>query len=788
MSRIAVVAPRPFPYTHGGAERHWDALVAALIDAGHQAELFALDTPESTSAEVLASYRRFLDLDVRGFDAVISGKYPSWMVQHPLHVRHLNHPLRGLYDLYPKHLPPASAEQRAQTASAMAAGPAALLDWAEAQDLNAPGWSLPGPWMQAVVQALDESASRKIHVQAAVSEAVALRPSYASLLGSGPLAIIPPLTDLPAPTAPSSDVGIGAHFFAFGRLAADKRFDLTIEAFDRSGLGRAQPEPFELWIAGTGPEAPALQALADRTTGVRLLGRCSDDELARYLASAVAVVLTPRDEDYGLVAAEAHAAGRPILTTTDSGGIAEQVLASAPPAGIVVPPMPRRIGAAMRNLALDPAGSDRRGRAGRDRVQTLTWRPLLRLLQPNLPPPRPRVLVLSTFVAEPITGGGSRRLRAVANRLQSFANVTVLALTNEVTGIRNRRLDDGVVQLAVGRSRPHLKADHEMQALVGVPVDDIAIGPLHRATPGFAPLLATHVDASDLIVLAHPFLAPVLPTGMKKPMVYDAHNVEIDLKERLLRGRPGAARLMLWCENAEAQALARATVVSAVSDADLARLCPPGCGHRNLVAPNGVDDRLLACPPGPGPERVAARVRLLADIGRPEDSRPIVLFVGSSHAPNHEAADRLADVAIAAPDLLIVLAGSHSNRSRTGPVSLGSFADHDLIRLLLAADVIVNPVEAGSGTNLKLIEALASGTPVVATSVGARGLPDPETVLHLTEPGDLLTGIRAVLASPGRARERAVSGQKLATQYRWDVALAPLQSAIADLLGVPLAP
>ena len=59
---------------------------------------------------------------------------------------------------------------------------------------------------------------------------------------------------------------------------------------------------------------------------------------------------------------------------------------------------------------------------------------------------------------------------------------------------------------------------------------------------------------------------------------------------------------MDWCEQAEAQALARATVVSAVSDADLARLCPPGCGHRNLVAPNGVDDHLLGCPPGPGPD------------------------------------------------------------------------------------------------------------------------------------------------------------------------------------------
>ncbi|MDA3039633.1 MAG: glycosyltransferase family 4 protein, partial [Actinomycetota bacterium] len=534
MSRIAVVAPRPAPYVHGGAERHWDALVRALVAAGHDAELVAVDAPEATSAEVLASYRRFVELDVSGFDAVISAKYPSWMVQHRRHVRHLNHPLRGLYDLYPSHLPPASVEQRAEIARRLVEGPGALLDWAEAQDLERPEWGLPGPWMQAVVQSLDQAASRLLHRQAAVSETVAGRPGYASLLGSGPVSIIPPLTDLPIPpmAGPEAD-GVGAHFLAFGRLTAEKRFDLAIAAFDRSGLGREHPEPFELWIAGTGPEGAALQALADRTPGVRMLGRCSDEELARYLASAIAVVLTPRDEDYGLVAAEALGAGRPVLTTTDSGGIAEQVRASAPPAGVVVPPMARFLGTAMRELALDPATSDRMGRAGRDRVRTLTWQPLVDLVECDRPEPRPRVLMLSTFVADPVTGGGSRRLRAVANRLQSFADVTVLTLTNEVTGIRNRRLADGVVQLAVGRSRPHLKADHEMQAMVGVPVDDIAIGPLHRATPAFAPLLSAHLEATDLIVLAHPFLAPAIPPGTKKPTVYDAHNVEIDLKERL---------------------------------------------------------------------------------------------------------------------------------------------------------------------------------------------------------------------------------------------------------------
>lgn len=795
MTSVAVVAPRSVPFVVGGAERHWDALVAALIDVGLDAALVALDTPESTIAEILASYRRFLELDVSDYDVVISGKYPSWMVRHPRHVRHLNHPLRGLYDLYPSHLDGPSDHQLATVACLIERGPQALLDWAEEQVPLAgedPEWALPGPWAAAVVRALDADASRHLVAHAVVSEAVAGRSSYHALFPEGvPLAIVAPLTDL----APVPDVEPGAHFLAFGRLAKDKRFDLTIEAFGHSKLGNATPDPFELWIAGTGAEETHLGALAARTPGVHLLGHCSDEDLARFLASSVAVVATPRDEDYGLVAAEAHAAGRPVLTVSDSGGIAEQVRSAAPEGGrsqrlLITPPFARLLGRAMRELAHHPAEAERLGRAGRDQVAQRSWAPLVRLVRRAADggQPRTKVLMLSTFVAEPVTGGGSRRLRAVANHLQRTFDVTVLALTNEVPDVRRRLLDDGVVQVAIGRSRHHLKADHEMQALVGVPVDDLAIGLLHPSTPAFATVLHAELERSTVVVLAQPFLATALPLGLSAPVVYDAYNVEVDLKQGMLEGRPGFDRLMDWCEQAEATALARASVVSAVSAADLARLCPAGCGHRNLVASNGVDDRLLSCEPGPGPERQAARARLLADLDLGPDHRPIILFVASAHAPNLAAGDLLATLARSNPDLLFVLAGSHSERPRSGPISLGRFPDRDLLRLLLAADVIVNPVSVGSGTNLKLVEALASGTPLVSTLVGARGIPDPESVLTLAEQSELLVGIRSVLAQPGSAGAKAVAGRTLAERHRWSVALAPLESAIADLAGVRLEP
>jgi glycosyltransferase involved in cell wall biosynthesis len=44
-----------------------------------------------------------------------------------------------------------------------------------------------------------------------------------------------------------------------------------------------------------------------------------------------------------------------------------------------------------------------------------------------------------------------------------------------------------------------------------------------------------------------------------------------------------------------------------------------------------------------------------------------------------------------------------------------------LVPLFAAADVAVNPVGAGSGSNIKVAEYLAAGLPIVTTPVGLRG-------------------------------------------------------------------
>lgn len=91
-------------------------------------------------------------------------------------------------------------------------------------------------------------------------------------------------------------------FLIVGRLVAYKRHDLAIRAFNELKL--------PLKIVGRGPEYARLKRLAGPT--IEFLGRVPDDELARLYSECTACIF-PQEEDFGIVAFEAFASGRPLI-------------------------------------------------------------------------------------------------------------------------------------------------------------------------------------------------------------------------------------------------------------------------------------------------------------------------------------------------------------------------------------------------------------------------------------------------------------------------------------------
>src|SRR4051812_31223243 len=193
---VAIVAPGPGPVQLGGAENPWPAPPdPPNEETAHQAALVSIPSREHGFWELLDSYRRFAALDLAGFDVVISGKYPAWMVEHPAHVVYMLHPLRGLYDTYHFFgLPDTVPDPPAEVAALLGfltdhAGEGSALPelWERLDALQARAAALPpelfafpGPLIRTLTHWLDgvAFAPGRIGRFGAISHTVARRPDY----------------------------------------------------------------------------------------------------------------------------------------------------------------------------------------------------------------------------------------------------------------------------------------------------------------------------------------------------------------------------------------------------------------------------------------------------------------------------------------------------------------------------------------------------------------------------------------------------------------------------------
>jgi len=83
----------------------------------------------------------------------------------------------------------------------------------------------------------------------------------------------------------------------------------------------------------------------------------------------------------------------------------------------------------------------------------------------------------------------------------------------------------------------------------------------------------------------------------------------------------------------------------------------------------------------------------------------------------------------------------------------------------------VVPLRVGGGTRLKILEALALGTPVVSTSLGAEGLEVTPGVdiLIADEPTEFADATLRLLEDPALRAQLAANGRRLVRRrYDWD--------------------
>lgn len=158
-----------------------------------------------------------------------------------------------------------------------------------------------------------------------------------------------------------------------------------------------------------------------------------------------------------------------------------------------------------------------------------------------------------------------------------------------------------------------------------------------------------------------------------------------------------------------------------------------------------------------------------------------MLFLGSfRHAPNQVALDWfvthvMPHILAREPGARLLVVGSdpppaHAYGDLTGSLELLGFVQ-DAQRVIDRCAVFVCPILSGSGVRVKLLEAYASGIPVVSTRIGAEGLArkDGEFCLLADEPEEFATKVLALFQQPEKAVEMALRARAF-VEEEWDMA------------------
>lgn len=378
-----------------------------------------------------------------------------------------------------------------------------------------------------------------------------------------------------------------------------------------------------------------------------------------------------------------------------------------------------------------------------------------------------KILFVSAVMPYPLYSGGQVRIYNLLSRLSKGNEITLCTfLRNEKEKQYER--DIPFCKKIVTYYRGHAwQPNYVIRSVLGsMPL--LLISYDHR---GFREIiareLATH--SYDLIHIEPWYVWKSLPKT-DIPVVIATHNIEHEVYTEYVRRfwippfRPGyywdVLKLRYW----EERIWRSAGELIAVSEDDAAIIRKVVRGDVPVtVVPNGVD------------------VSSFSFKVKDESTPPVFLFVGSfTWIQNRDAVQWLLKdiwptlrVRFEGATLKIVGRGMPARLRSYVKSQGGMLLEHveDIEKEFHTADILLAPIRIGGGTSFKILEAMASGLPVVTTTLGAAGLTvtGGKELMIGNSKEELLNGVHILLSSDKRRTVMVRDARKkIEKDYAWN--------------------
>jgi FkbM family methyltransferase len=765
--KIAVVVPVMKSGEKGGAEALYKGLIQGLRDASHDVDRIGVVIDESSFEAILEAYEQCSNLDLHDYDLVVSTKAPTYAVRHRAHISYLLHTIRVFYDMFHREFGRGTPEQFRQRRRIHALDKASLHPDRVRKHL--------------VIGHVPYRRLYDVDVFWQRIEFEVLHPP-------------PTLWGFRPPRA-------GEYVFLPGRLHRWKRVDLVVKAF------QYVKKDIPLKIAGAGEDEPSLRALAAGDPRIEFLGRVTDEQLLDLYAGALVVPFVPVREDYGFITIEAFRSQKPVITCIDSGE--PTYFVKDDETGLVARPEPEAIAQKINYLIDHPDHGTEMGARGFSAVSHITWEAVVAKILSSIEHPQTRVrkwvknpavkrpikvVITDNQCIKPASGGGRLRLLGLYSTLTEGIDATYVG-TYDWPGPQRRelRLSKRLREIDIPQSNAHFALnDHLNSLLPGKTIIDVTIPWLVWSSQDLVEAVRKHAAEAEVIVFSHPWMYGCLwdmVRGSGKLIIYDSQNCEAVLREKLLGSNEFGRCLAASVKWIEGQLCHDSDLILACSEEDkqtfvqLYGVKP----QKIIIVPNGVDVRAIH------PASHAARAQAREKLGV---AGFVAVFIGGAYPPNVEAARViLNELAPAHPEITFIIVGGAGDVAKaegvpsTAPANiklLGTVSDEERNEAYAAADIAINPMLTGSGTNIKLLDFLAAGLPTITTSVGARGILKRQDPCFIVDDIDRFGGWFTRLREDPQLRARLASGgRQLAEElYDWRHISAQLGQLIVEQAGL----
>ncbi|MEZ4572027.1 MAG: glycosyltransferase family 4 protein [Thermomicrobiales bacterium] len=396
-----------------------------------------------------------------------------------------------------------------------------------------------------------------------------------------------------------------------------------------------------------------------------------------------------------------------------------------------------------------------------------------------------RILFLAPHLPSPPTSGGGARMHGLISELAGRHEVAVLAFRGR--GANDREAVEATgryARLVVAVENPHLGVSMR-EKRIGQLRSLLAPASFERRVYGL-PSLQRSFDRvvrewrPDVVVIEFAQMG-YLRFPPEIPVVLDAHNLEHEIILRSGEVEGSFARRAYSRINAfklkreEMDLVRRVDGLAVTSERDGEAFARLFSGFQPVVVPNAVDTESFRPP--------------VAEA----DGLEILFFGAMDYFPNADAVlyfyrEIWPGLKRTYPELRFNIVGRDPSPEvralgDSPGVTVTGLVD-DVREWIGSASVVVVPLRAGSGTRLKVLEAMAMGRPVVSTSLGVEGLDvEPGTDLVVADSAaEFRDAVSMLLGSVDERRRLGDAARALVEdRYDWRRSARELDRLLEDV-------